>query len=333
MRLRHALARTGLVLLGAVGPVVAAALLLARSDSFQLQAAGKPGAGRTFTSVDFDEVCGRPVPPNPRPVRVDVAEVSQLLHGAWVGVRTVRYGTTHDANYAMVYDMKNRKTLVLEERGAGIRGNAFTTAFPQPAADAPRMTNFFCGAKGRERSPVGAGDEGYGPFRDDFVKVSNDADLGQFQGVIGVDLDGLTFDQAWVKLADNDWFMRPRPALLNAFLATNSLKPHLFRGTRVKGVRLDLVGENRGSPAKFKEGQPVAAVEGGLFEGVKMPTGRYLVALGERGGYTVACGGGLTVPTAQDGRDPLPPLTTFRYTKVVIGPLPPSGGATAAGSH
>ncbi len=321
MRLPRTLARAILVLGGALGLVGASAALLSRSESFRLHAAVKPGAAENFISVDFDAVCGRALPPNPRAASVDVAEVSRLLHGTWVGTRSVRYGTAYDANYAMVYDMQSRKTLILEERGEAIRGNAYAAAFPKAAADAPRLTNFFCGAKGRERSPVGSGDEGYGPFRDDFVKVSNDADLAQFQGVIGVNLEGLTFEQAWAKLADNDWFTRPRPALLNAFLATNSLRPHVFRGSGMKGVRLDLVGENRGSPAKFKDGQPMAAAEGGFFEGVQTPAGRYLVASADRGGYAVLCTGG-SGWAPPPGTDPLPPLTTFRYTKVVIGPLP-----------
>ncbi len=321
MRVRHAMARAVLASCGAVGLVGMGAGWLSSSQPFRLEAATKPGAGRTFTSVDFEEVCGRAVPPNPQPISVDAAEVARVLHGAWVGTRSVRHGTTHDANYAMVYDMQSRKTLILEERGEAIRGNAYAAAFPKAAADAPRLTNFFCGAKGQEGARVEGGDEGYGPFRDDFVKVSNDADLAQFQGVIGVNLEGLTFEQAWAKLADNDWFTRPRPALLNAFLATNSLRPHVFRGTRAAGVRIDLVGENRGSPAKFKDGQPMAAAEGGFFEGVQTPAGRYLVAVGDRGGYAVACTG-VAALTASGGKDALPPLTTFRYTKVVIGPLP-----------
>ncbi len=305
-------------LVGALGLALVASVFSAPRES---AAAGD--ATSAFLSVDFDQACGGVAPANPAPTAVDPAAVAKLLHGVWVGKRTPRNGPNPGANYAVIYDMDEREALVLEERGDAVKANAFAERYPQfkVAADTPRLTYFYCGAPGFEKAAVDGGGTGkFGAFRDDFYKVSDTPRLDALQDVMRVKVGGTHLGEAWVRLQQANYFKRERPALLNAFFATVSLVAD--RGLSKDGpagVRLDLVGQHRGSPAKLTDGQPVPGVESGLFRGVSAAGGqRFLVSMVGDEGMAVLCFCGIPREKAPG----LPPHTTFMYTKVVLGPLP-----------
>lgn len=293
----------------------------------QAAAATTPAA---YISTRFED-CAQPASlANPAPRNGDTTRFANTLHGVWVGSRTVRdgkslnphlvQGAEPNANYVIIYDMNAREGFAFEERGPTIRQNAFTALLPQPAARAPRLVYFYCGT------------QPFAPFRDEFVKVSSNPSDGlrALAQVTGMQLDQNSVFGAWRALRDAGYFTRDRGSThINSAFYTISLVPVERRGSATREVRWDMVGQYRGSPAKFTRGQPVPGMEGGFFEAVAAApsTGgasgnvlnqenneEYMVSDGEENGIICFCD-----LTQVDERGT--PLTNMKYTKIVLGPL------------
>lgn len=268
-------------------------------------------SAQDFLSVEF-EACGRSIPANERSYNVEPERIEKLLNGVWVGTRIPAKGTVAEAaTYAMLFDMQEKEALTYEERGGDIKLNAFDNTFAVKNLDnAPTITYFYCGGKGVP------------PFKDVFVKVSDDPADG-IEGIAGFNSlksSRSTISALWEEFKVQDQFRKARAggALLNTARFTVSLLPFRKRGADARGIRLDLVGEYRGSPEKYVYGQPVAGLEGGIFQGATGPDGDYIASVGIEDGMAVLC---FCDPTRIDWDLPLP-LTNFQYTKVVIGPIP-----------
>lgn len=286
--------------------VLSAAVFLAASLG------GTPNhvSAQDFLSVEF-EACGRTIPENERSYNVEPEQIEKLLNGVWVGTRIAAKGTVAEAaTYAMVFDMEEKEALTYEERGGDIKANVFDETFGVKNQDnAPTITYFYCGGKGVP------------PFKDVFVKVSDDPGEGirNIAGVNDIKSERPTISALWEEFKIQDQFRKARAggALLNTARFTVSLLPFKKRGAESRGIRLDLVGEYRGSPEKYVYGQPVAGLEGGIFQGSIGPDGPFIASVGIEDGMAVLC---FCDPTRIDWDLPLP-LTNFQYTKVVIGPI------------
>lgn len=266
-------------------------------------------SAQDFLSVEF-EACGRTTPANEKSFNVEPEEIEKLLNGVWLGTRVPGQGTVADAaTYALIFDMKEKEGLAYEERGSAIKTNGFESFLAMPkAGTAPTITYFYCGGKGLP------------PFKDVFVKVSDDPGNG-IEGIVSVSSvksPRETISSLWEEFKVQGEFTKSRSgSLLNMAKYTISLLPFKKRGRDFRGVRLDLVGQYRGSPEKYLYGQPIAGLEGGIFQGAEGPDGRYIASVGAEDGMSVLC---FCDPTRLDWDLPLP-LTNFQYTKVVIGPI------------
>lgn len=276
-----------------------------------------------FVSTRFEE-CGTEAAANPQPVAVDDSAFARLLHGVWVGYRTVKDGRSLEphltpglepkSHYVLILDTRAGQGIAYDERGAGVAENAFGVLLPQAPSGGPQIVYFYCGG------------ELFRPFRDDFIKVSDDpADgLRAMARVTGVAVGDSSISAAWRALRQADFFTRPRDgAYLNTAYYT------VTTGAGQGGVRWDMVGEYRGSPAKFPQGQPLRGPEGGVFSGVSTEAGAYLVGREVQ----VSCfgdskmipqhtqGGGSNVLSRKTDTPPADTMGKVSYTKIVIGPL------------
>lgn len=266
-------------------------------------------------SVDFKE-CSRPKVQIPGAFNVNPDEVANLLNGVWVGTRTVKPGSALVAGYAtplttyvMVYDMAAKESFVFEEHGEPTKGTAFTAQHDAAVkSGAPRITYFYCG------SPA------LGAFRDEFVKVSDDPRIEPMERALSGSGTRMSLAKIWEALKDTQYFSKSRSFLNSAFytvaLTPNNPSSRLKQPRGFRDLRLDLVGQLRGSPdfaPAYANGQPVAGVESGVFQGVKAMTGNYIVSTAIA--VPCNCAGGKKIE--QDA----PGLAHFTYTKVVIGPL------------
>ena len=265
-------------------------------------------------SVDFKE-CGRPRVQSPGAFNVSPDDVAKLLNGVWVGTRTLRPGTVETRayqepliHYVMVYDMAAKESLILEEHGDSARASTFAQQYPAPSASAPHITYFYCG------SPA------MGAFRDDFVKVSDEPRLQVMEKLLGSG-SNTPLSKLWESLRDTQYFAKAK-GFVNAAFYTVSLSspspPGRLRNQArgFQDVRLDLAGQLRGSPHDapgYAHDQPVAGMESGVFRSVAATKGNYLVSHA----YAVPCNSPANEKIEMDA----PPLTHFRYTKVVIGPI------------
>lgn len=291
------------------------------ADAAMAAQGNRPAEPVPFMSTDF-EACDAPGSlANPSPEPVDAEGFSRLLHGVWVGQRTLRKGQAQPASYMLIFDTEAREGMAFEERGKGVKENAFLDLLPSARPDSPTLTYFYCG-----------GDR-FGPFRDRFVKVSDQPGdgLAALRDKTGVSVSDASVFDAWVELREADYFTRPlESALRNTSFYTLAIVPVQREGMETPGVRWDMVGQYRGSPAKFVHGQPVPGIEGGYFEGTSAEAnaatenlatkaqatadGTYLV--GEQVVVTCFCD-----PTQVDPESGMP-MTNFGYDKVVLGPLP-----------
>jgi hypothetical protein len=269
----------------------------------------------TVISVDFKE-CGRQRVQSPGAFNVNPDDVAKLLNGVWVGTRTLRPGTVESRayqepliHYVMVYDMAAKESLILEEHGDSAQARMFAQKYPAPAASAPHITYFYCG------SPA------LGAFRDDFVKVSDNPHLAVMENLLGSG-SNTPLSKMWESLRDTQYFAKAKGFVNAAFYTVSLSSPNAPLGrlrNQARGfqdIRLDLAGQLRGSPhdapAYFHD-QPVAGMESGVFRSVAATKGNYLVSYA----YAVPCNSPANEKIEMDA----PPLTHFRYTKVVIGPI------------
>lgn len=282
-----------------------------------------------YVSTGFDD-CGTRAAANPRPVAVSDSAASTLLHGVWVGYRTVKDGMSLEPNltpglepkshYVLILDTRAGEGIAYDERGSAVTENAFGVLLPRGPAGGPRIVYFYCGG------------ELFKPFRDDFIKVSDDpADgLRAMARVTGVAIGDSSISAAWAALREANFFTRPREgAFLNTAYYTVTV-----RGGQ-NGVRWDMVGEYRGSPAKYPQGQPRSGLEGGVFSGVSTASGDYLMGselhipcYGDPAPtpvHTQGAGGFSVSPAPGRGTNATASADTMglvRYSKIVIGPFP-----------
>jgi hypothetical protein len=272
-----------------------------------------------FASTEF-EACAQPAGENPAPEHANPAQLAALLHGVWVGERTVQDGSSQvpeivpgqepPGHYVMVFDMASGQGMVFEERGTNVQQNAFAQLLPAAPPGAPTVTNFYCGGVR------------YSAFRDRFVKVSNNpaAGLQALQQVTGVPVAGGSIHNAFQALHQAGYFGLPRQqsyvTMAYYDVSVTQTRP---AGSAVDQVRWDMVAQYRGS-ASTGNGPVINGTEGGLFQAVRM-TGGALALVG--GQVEVACNG----PIVQTPAGPIvydetaSPDTDLRYTKIVIGPL------------
>jgi hypothetical protein len=282
-----------------------------------------------FLSTSF-AACDEEVGSNPSPRSVDGASLATVLHGTWVAQRTVRNGRSQypalvpgrepNAHHILVLDTRAGVGLQYEERGPAVAANAFAQMLPAPAG-AMGITYLHCGGAQ------------FGAFRDQYVKVSDDpaAGLRALARHTGLSIGEGGVAAAWQTLRDAGVFTRtPGGSLVTAALYPSVSTAQVQRaGTTLNDARWDMVGEYRGSPAKFAHGQPATGTEGGVFQGVSTAQGDYLVG----GDIAVSCYGvspDLT-PSRAPSSGPGPAGTasvrqTFQqspltYDKIVIGPI------------
>lgn len=296
---------------------LASGALLAWRASGGEAPAGSPEA---FVATDF-RVCDgeRAGGPLPAARGVDEADFASLVHGVWVGSRVARDGRSlmpqlvqgrePPGHYVMIIDMHAGRGIAYEERGPEVRENGFERLLPAATPDAPRILQLYCGGNR------------FHAFRDEFVRVSADPAEGlrALAGVTGIGARGGSVQEVWNALTAADFFVRPRgqSVVTGAFYAITT-------GTvagadpAIRAVRWRMVGEYRGTPAKFTGGQPVSGVESGLFTGVDTRAGTWLVA-----GAAVNTALAVTTPGAVDAaRAEASAGADQTYTRMVIGPLP-----------
>jgi hypothetical protein len=287
-------------------------------------AAATPAA---FISTRFEDCATAGTLANPSPRDADPGRFATTLHGVWVGGRTVRDGKSlnphlaqgeePNANYVVIYDMNAREGFAFEARGPQIRKNAFADLLPQPQAGGPKLVYYYCGTRP------------FAPFRDEFVKVSdNPADgLRAMAQVTGMALDAGSVFKAWGQLRDAGYFTRDHGStFVNSAFYTISVRAMQPQGGTARKLRWDMVSQLRGSPAKFTRGQPVPGLEGGAFESV--------VAGPELGGASASVSGSsspeymvstMAMVTCDCDLTPIDetraPMTNMTYTKIVLGPL------------
>jgi hypothetical protein len=282
-------------------------LLLPAAVQAQKMSAKQTAAADSMVSVDFKQ-CGRPAAPNPASFDANPDDMVKLLNGVWVGTRYQKDGSAQVFNYVMVYDGQAREAFIYEELGDGMKENVFAKQFGAPLANATTITYFYCG------SPRLA------PFKDVFVKVSDNPRLNPTEKHLGFSVSDKPLGKVWESLKDSDVFTRPRGTTeVNAAFFTMAATPNKTAGRRYQDIRLDLAGQLRGSINKSPEyarGQPAVGLESGVFQGVTSSSGNYLVSTLS---YTVQCWGSNSPVFKLEAN--LPPLANFRYTKVVIGPL------------
>jgi len=262
-------------------------------------------AARSLVSVEFEE-CGQPAAQSPTGLNANPDDLAKLLNGVWIGTRILKTGTAPMANYMMVYDVLAKEALIYEERGDSIKENAFAALFPAPAANAPKVTYFYCGS------------QSLSAFKDVFVKVSDVPRLGQMDKVMGISAPDVSLSKVWDALRASGEFTKDRTLTqLNTAFYTVSISPFKAADSAYQSLRLDMAGQLRGSPnksVKYANDSPVAGLESGAFDAVSTSTGNYMVSYRS---YAVSCYGNAEVKVEEDA----PPLTNFRYTKVVIGPM------------
>ncbi len=239
----------------------------------------------------------------------DAGAFNETLHGVWVGQRTQRKGQADPAHYLLVFDLEAREGLAFEERGPGIAANAFSRRFAKALGDSEEeplsLTYFYCGG------------EEFGAFKDVFTKVSDEPrdGLAALARHTRVEMGAKSIFDAHANLRRRDFFTAELDgALRNTALYTIATVPVTLKGDEAQAVRWDMVGQYRGSPAKFVHGQPIAGREGGFFRGLTAPGGKYFVAHD----VAVLC---FCDPTKVDWETGSP-LTNFAYDKVILGPLP-----------
>jgi hypothetical protein len=266
-----------------------------------------------FVTTGF-EACDEEAVSNPNPRSVSGAGLATLLHGTWVAHRTVRDGKSMypqlvpgnepNAHHILVLDTKAGVGLQYEERGTSVASNAFAQILPAPDG-APGMTYLYCGGKE------------FSAFRDRYVKVSNDpADgLRALAQVTGQPVGGGSIGAAWQTLRDAGFLTGSRNGnLITAALYSVTTGQVQRPGTQLTDARWDMVGEYRGSPAKFAQGQPSTGMEGGVFQGVTTAQGSYFVG----GDVMVSCYGlAATAEPAAETYQQSPII----YDRIVIGPF------------
>jgi len=269
----------------------------------------RPGraASESIVSTDFSQ-CGRPIAKAPSSFKANPADMAKLLNGVWVGTRYDKSGKAHLFNYVMAYDAEAKEAFIYEELDERMRENVFAKQFGPPPANAPTITYFYCG------SPRLAA------TKDVFVKVSDNPHLNPAEQHLRLAISDKPLSKVWEALKESDTFTRPRGSTeVNAAFYTMSITPAGTSGPDSRDLRLDLAGQLRGSinkSAEYAGGRPVAGIESGVFQGVTTGSGNYLVSVVS---YTVQCYGSNSPLLKLEAN--LPPMTNFRYTKVVIGPI------------
>ncbi|MEO0975146.1 MAG: hypothetical protein AAFX85_18815, partial [Pseudomonadota bacterium] len=172
----------------------------------------------------------------------------------------------------------------------------------------------------------------FGVFRDVFTRVSANPDdiIAPLREVTGLDTlqprhvppkRFTSIATLWESLKEAGYFetRAGEDTQVNAALNTLSVLPYQYGEERSIGVRLDFVGELRGSPNKgHTPGKPVANVEGGIFAGLATDEGIFLDSFAE--GVEILCFCQLP-PSGLLSADTPTPFDRFRYDQVVIGPL------------
>lgn len=286
------------------------------SRSLEATPAESPEA---FISTEF-EACGEPAGANPSPRHASAAHLSDLLHGVWVGERTVEDGSSQipeivpgeepPGHYVMVFDMKSGQGMVFEERGTNVESNAFAELLPPAEEGAPAVTNFYCGGPR------------YSAFRDRFVKVSNHpaAGLKALEEVTGAPVGGGSIHDAFAILHEAGYFGQPREESYATMAYYDvTVTPLRTEGSEVDGVRWDMVAQYRGS-ASTGDGEVLTGTEGGWFEAVELTDGSVALIGGQ---VEVACNCIIVqTPHTLAWDETESPDTDLRYTKIVIGPFP-----------
>lgn len=279
-----------------------------------------------FVSTDFQECdSAGPVAGNPAPASVDDSAFAEVLHGVWVGHRTVRNGRALEpelgydreppAHYVLIFDSRKGEAFAFEERGPAIPANAFARLVPRTTRGGPSIVYLYCGGGGVPE------------FRDEFVKVSGDpsAGLRALARVTGVSVPQRSISGAWHALREVDFYTRRRGGahITAAYYTFTARNVPAGRGA-TPAFRWDMVGQYRGSPERFEEGQPVSGVEGGLFQGVTLAGGGLFAVAGDVDAH---CGGPNALLGVAPEDDPrvstAAALSDMVYHKVVVGPLVP----------
>jgi hypothetical protein len=306
----------------ALASLTLAAVLLPRAYAGEepLARLEVPDSPEAFASTEFGVCDGEgdaAAPPSTR--RVDAAELDSLLQGVWVGDRVARDGQSlmpelvqgrePPGHYVMIIDMHAGRGIAYEERGPDVRENAFQTLLPTAEPRAPRIVQLYCGGNR------------FHAFRDEFTRVSTDPrdGLRVLGRVTGIRPGGESVADSWAALTRADFFVRPRgqSVITGAFYAITTA-PVREMGSGAVAVRWRMVGEYRGTPAKFTRGQPVSGVESGVFTGVATQAGTYWVA-----GAAVNTALAVTSPGTVDvGHAEASAPADETYTRMVIGPAP-----------
>jgi hypothetical protein len=214
-------------------------------------------------------------------------------------------------HYVMILDMRVGQGIAYEERGPDLRENAFERLLPAPTPNSPRIVQLYCGGSR------------FSAFRDEFTKVSDDPrdGRGALEQVTAIRFGDGSLRDAWEALTRDDFFVRPhgRSIVTGAFYVITTAQVEGADSGDV-AVRWRMLGEYRGSPAKFTGGQPVSGVESAVFSGVATPAGTYWVA--EAAVNTALAIG---TPGAVDAARAEASTTADQtYTRMVIGPVPRS---------
>lgn len=285
-----------------------------------------PAAASDYIDTTL-EACEELISEVPEGFDIDPKDVKDLLHGVWLGTRIAWENDLIDqpGDYMMIVDVENRESMTYELRGGGIPENRFFKEFPPALRGAPKLTYLSCGGSG------------FGPFRDQFVKVSNRPAEGlQALGALtGVTIDGSSIFDALVAFRKADQYSKQGASVMNTSFYTLGLTSIGGTGGRVHdNIRLDLVGQMIAAAGTSRDGRPKAGHEGGFFHGVRTDGGNYLASfavdayadpelatlVGDNGGVYVLCTA-VTALTAKEDSGDDDPLHDFAYTKVVLGPL------------
>ena len=269
--------------------------------------------------------------------------VANTINGVWIGRVAGEFDPSLKAkdgflnvDYYMIVDVKRGEAFVYEEVTDKRSGGPL-----RPKRGAPTWSYVWCARENYKNASPRQVHE--------FVKVSDDVqDARQvLNNSLGTRYTGnqeVVLSQVWDRLVESKFFDDPKRSLAYAGVL---FKP-LTLGTveSVGGgslLELRMVGEYRGSgqtAAKFVPGNPIHNVEQGHFLGLSLsaPEFRQVQKLGRLTAETEAGSGDYLSASYELGNEMMGPKsdaevavfsTQMAFDKVVIGPLAPTGTASA----
>lgn len=276
--------------------------------------------------TSISTTCAETAPKAPRALGHDAQVFStdrmrSTLNGVWLGKVSGEYDPQLFAkdgflnvDYYMVVDVNRGEMFVLQEFGPKRPGAAFKA---RPGA--PKWTYVWC-AKDNYKSPS--------PRQiHEFVKVSDNVEDAReiISASTGLKMGGedkVVLADVWRELVDLKFFDDPSRSIAYAGALFKPLTMGNVSSAAGSLFELMLVGEYRGTgqtAAKFAAGEPIHNTERGLFQGISMDGGDFLVA-----------SAGLANEMCCPKDDyVLAKPTHMLFDKVVIGPLVSSDRASA----